>query len=259
MRRGLAFVEELSAIRSKVQALGLLAGQELEALAALEVGQVAIPRRKLIVKAGGPIDVAYVIKRGWAMEYKVTASGDRQIIDFALPGDIIGLDAIAFRYATSEIVALTDIDACPIPRQKLEALKRDHPSLSFALLACTRQERAILTERLVNLGRRTAYERLCGLFLELWWRLRIAGAVTERTFPLPLDQTLLSDALGLSPTHVNRTLRRMEEDGLVRMRYQSPRRITILSEEGMALAAGFDRGYLDPNEHLLRDLRARRR
>lgn len=246
------FVEPLSAFRRKVATLGLLADDDLDSLSALGAGEVALPRRRLIVKAGAPLEAAYVIERGWAMEYKVTAAGDRQIIDFLLPGDTMGLDAIAFRYATSEVVALTDVGACAIPRPKLEALKREQPALAFALLACARQERAVLAERLVDLGRRTAYERICCLLLEIWWRLRIAGAVTERTFAFPLDQTLLSDALGLSPTHVNRTLRRIEEDGLVRMHYQAPRRISMLSEQGLVLAAGFDRGYLDPNESLLR-------
>ena len=79
------------------------------------------------------------------------------------------------------------------------------------------REAAIYGERIIDIGRRSAYERLAHLILELLTRLRAAGLAEERSYVLPLTQELIADVLGLSGPHVSRMLRLMREEGLVRI------------------------------------------
>jgi hypothetical protein len=63
-------------------------------------------------------------------------------------------------------------------------------------------ESAILAERLIDAGRRSAYERLSHLLLELFVRLNQIGSTEGMTFYMPLTQELIGDALGLTTVHV---------------------------------------------------------
>ena len=79
------------------------------------------------------------------------------------------------------------------------------------------QEESIISEHLVNIGRRDAYTRVGHLYAELYWRLDTVGLVQDFTYTLPLSQTMLADALGLSFVHISRTIRRLRQDGLVQV------------------------------------------
>ena len=72
-------------------------------------------------------------------------------------------------------------------------------------------------------------------------RLQAVGLAQPRSFQLPLTQELIADALGLSLPHVNRTLRRLREDGLVAIAGQS---VTINDIDALAALADFEQGYL---------------
>ena len=96
-------------------------------------------------------------------------------------------------------------------------------------------------EHVVDIGRRSAYERIAHLFLELLYRWRVIDAADERSFEMPLTQELIADALGLSIVHVNRTLRRLRESGLIEVQGH---RFTIVDLEAVAELADFDGSYL---------------
>jgi CRP-like cAMP-binding protein len=103
------------------------------------------------------------------------------------------------------------------------------------------REAAILGERLTNAGRRSAYERVSHLMLELFVRLSAAGLARDMSFRMPLTQELIGDALGLTTIHVNRTLRSLRRDGLISIQ---GKRVTLLDPERLSLLSDFDRSYL---------------
>jgi len=72
------------------------------------------------------------------------------------------------------------------------------PRLATAILRAASRDEAMVVEHLVNLGRRSAEERMAHLLLELGARLALVGLGSKDGYACPLTQYLLADALGLS-------------------------------------------------------------
>ena len=89
------------------------------------------------------------------------------------------------------------------------------------------------TANVSRLARQSAYERLGLLFLDLHYRLNMVGLADPTSFPMPLTQQVLSDALGLSIVHVNRTLKQLRTDGLVE---RAHKRVILPDPEALARA-----------------------
>ncbi len=157
---------------------------------------------------------------GWACYQRVLGDGRRQIVQILLPGDAIGFLSHPNHPAPCTAMALTPVtaaDARPLLRDV------DEGGVSLSGLAEARtmmaQAHAIrLDDQIVRLGRQNAYERLLHLFLELKSRLEVVGMVDGDRFHVPLNQQMLSDALGLSVIHVSRTLQQVRRDRLLTMR-----------------------------------------
>jgi CRP-like cAMP-binding protein len=96
-------------------------------------------------------------------------------------------------------------------------------------------------EHLIDVGRRSALERVAHFLLELLIRLQAIGLADEHSYQMPLTQELIGDALGLSVPHVSRTLRQLREDDLVAVEGQ---RVTIKDIEALGTLADFERTYL---------------
>ena len=96
-------------------------------------------------------------------------------------------------------------------------------------------------EHLIDVGRRSALERVSHFLLELLTRLKIIGLADERSFRMPLTQELIADALGLSVPHVNRTLRQLRADELVSIEGSI---IVIKDVQALSTLADFDNSYL---------------
>ena len=103
-------------------------------------------------------------------------------------------------------------------------------------------------ERLVSIGRRSAYERMAHVLLEIYRRQRVIGLAEDRCFSFPVPQAVMGDLLGLSTVHVNRTLRRLSEDGMISIQTGRQATVEIHDLEAMEEIAAFDEGYLHPRE-----------
>jgi CRP-like cAMP-binding protein len=106
-----------------------------------------------------------------------------------------------------------------------------------------------LGEHLTDAGRRSAYERLSHLFLELFVRARLAGMVDEMSFQMPLTQELIADALGLTHVHVNRTVKSLRDDKLIAV---DGKRLMILDFEALSLLSDFESSYLGESARAMR-------
>lgn len=191
----------------------------------------------------------FILSRGWACSYKILPDGGRQIVDFRIPGDFLGLRSVLFRTSDHTVEAITSIEAAEVLVSDILDAFSHAPRLATAVLWAASRDEAMVVEHLVNLGRRSAEERMAHFLLELWVRLRLVGMGDSAGFDCPLTQYHLADALGLSAVHVNRVLRRLREDGLVtfqkgRVVFDDP---ALLSE-----VAGFDTAYLDQTGPRLR-------
>jgi CRP-like cAMP-binding protein len=175
------------------------------------------------------------------LRYKVLSDGKRQILGLGLPGDLIGFPACLFTDAVNSVSAVTDIVVASVPFTRIFELFRSWPRLGIALFWACAHEAAIYGEHLVNLGRRTAYQRLAHLILELRARLRAVGRAGPTSYSLPLTQEVLADVLGLSGPHVNRMVRSLREEGLASI---EGRTVVIHDLTGLAVLARFEDHYL---------------
>jgi CRP-like cAMP-binding protein len=200
-----------------------------------------VARNREIIGAGRKYDGLFVLIAGAAIRYRVLHDGRRQVLNIVLPGDFIGFPACFYEAALYTVTALGDALVSSVPFASVFGLFRQHPRLAAALFCTFSCETAMYAEHLIDVGRRSALERVAHFLLELLVRLQAIGLADERSYRLPLTQELIGDALGLSVPHVNRTLRQLREDGLVSLDGQH---LVIRDLEALIALAEFERGYL---------------
>jgi CRP-like cAMP-binding protein len=167
-----------------------------------------------MVHQGQTNQSAYILASGWACSYKILAGGTRQVVDFQIPGDFLGLRSVLFRTADHNIEPVTSVEASEVLVSELLETFGKTPRLATAVLWAASRDEAMVVEHLVCIGRRDAKERTAHFLLELGARLILVGLGTTAGYACPLSQHMLSDALGLSSVHVNRVLRELREDGV---------------------------------------------
>ncbi len=102
-------------------------------------------------------------------------------------------------------------------------------------------EAAIFREWIVNVGRRSAYQRVAHVLCELVTRMEAVGLARDGICDLPLTQSELADATGLSTVHVNRVIQELRRENLMTLR---SRTFSALNWSGLKVAAEFDATYL---------------
>ncbi len=188
-----------------------------------------------------------ILLEGWAARVWHLPDGRRQILYFLLPGDVAGFAFIPSPPEFTTLVALTPvrIAACQALQEALlfrqdlaksDPGRRDLGGVAAAVHAAARGMEELLIDQVVRLGRRTAYERMCHLLLELHARLDAVGRVRNAAFAMPLTQETLADATGLSIVHVNRTLQQLRRDGLLELKNGEAR---LMQLELMAAIADY--------------------
>lgn len=181
-----------------------------------------------------------VLIAGLAYRGRVGPEGGRTITGILLPGDICHL-ALFQPETDQEVIALTSCSVASIPNVPLMTLCMDKPSILQALLVNTLLEAAALREWLVGMARLDAERRVARLFCELRARARLVDQTLDRVYPLPMTQTLLADALGLSVVHMSRSLKRLRLAGLATF---VDGEVTIPNVDRLREFADFNSSYL---------------
>ena len=197
--------------------------------------------REDIIHQGDRLQHVNLVLDGWACRYKVLEDGRRQVLAFLVPGDMCDLRMYLLRRADHSIGTLSQGTVAELTPDTITELTTLYPRLRDAFHWNSLVDEAIARESIVNLGRRNATERMAHLFCELFIRLRAVGLVDGMTFEFPVTQELLSDAVGLSAVHVNRTLMDLREGKLITLK---GRYLTILDLDRLASTALFNPDYL---------------
>ncbi|WP_306227833.1 Crp/Fnr family transcriptional regulator [Bosea beijingensis] len=198
-----------------------------------------------LVRAGqdiihpGQVDAElYTLFSGWAFRYKSLPDGRRQILNFLLPGDLVGLQASLLAAAEHGIEALTDAELCVFPRKRLWDLFERMPTLAYEISWLGSREECMVDDNLTSVGQRNAAERLAALIISLHHRADALGLVTNDSFAFPLSQQQIADALGLSLVHTSKTWSRLRREGLFSL---AAGRITLLNPRLTArMAAAYE-------------------
>lgn len=215
----------------------------------LQAGMKTYRKNRDVIVAGKHYKTVFVNHDGWLFRYKILHNGDCQITDFILPHQIFGLQACMFKTALYSVATVTDVSLSSIPLDAIDSLFERIPALAKALFWSALCDSAVLAEHLIDTSRRSAYERVSHLILELFVRLKAADLTDDMSFHMPLTQELIGSALGLTTVHVNRTLRSLREDKLLQM---DGKRVTILDFDALSLVSDFDNSYLGETARTLR-------
>jgi len=194
-----------------------------------------------LIMEGDRPDPVFVILDGWACQYKILPDGSRQIIAFMLPGDFCDIHIAVLEELDYSIVTLTPARVAFLPQSQMEALVESKPATTRAFWWAQLVDQGILRTWIVSMGRRNSDQRIAHLMCELYLRMRNIGLATNDQCAMPLTQNVLADALGLTPVHVNRVLRKLRMAKVMELQSGS---LTILDPTQLARIAGFDESYL---------------
>lgn len=225
----------------KLESSAPLNREEHQAIGRLPVRIHRLDARQDIVREGDRTGHCCLILDGWACRYKLLREGKRQILSFHVAGDVPDLQSLHVPTMDSSLATLTAAVVAFVPHEDLRDLMDRHPGITALFWRDTLIEAAILREWVMNIGRRLALERVAHLFCELHLKLQAVGLATRVQCPLPITQTDLADALGLTPVHINRVLQTMRAQSLIGLR---SRTLVMESWDELLRIAEFDPTYM---------------
>src|SRR5262245_49823448 len=193
----------------------VLSDDDLASLWQLFEAELIVNRRRDLVIDGYEYRKLCFVESGFAARYKLLRNGKRQIVNLIMPGDVVGLPGSFLEKACYSVIAISEmrLQVCSINRYVDLCYRRPQFGLALSWLAV--QEVITCAEHAINTGRRTPPERLAHLLLEIYSRLEAVGLASKDAFDLPFSQEVMSDVLGLSVPHLNRTLAKLRNDGLI--------------------------------------------
>lgn len=227
----------------KLEAFVSLSQEDRTALEQLSAGARLVEPRTDLQRDGEMATDAVLVLDGFACRYKHRVTGDRQILAYLLPGDLCDVDAPHLGRMDHAVGTLSTCLVARISRETLATLMAQQPTVARALRLAKLAEEATTREWLVNLGTRSAAERMSHLFCELLTRLEAVGLAEDDGCKLPITQLDLADTLGLSNVHVNRTLQELRSRGLVELRGRS---LKLRDLPSVRALAEFSPAYLRP-------------
>ncbi len=218
-----------------------LTDSDQKALQSLEARPIDYPADGVVIDEGDELTRCGLLIDGWALRSKSMPDGRRQVLDVMPPGSVFSLSAVSVGHSDQAVTTLTRAKIGWFSPADLETLFRSSPRAGLAIIWAEACEQSILAERLMSVGRRSAYQRLGHVFIELGRRLKVRGLSDGRCFSLPLTHEVLADLLGMSEVHVSRCLSQLARDGQVHRRRHEDE--LQLSPEFLN-AVDFDPGYL---------------
>lgn len=219
---------------------------ELSFMKKFKVGELKVEPGTTLLMEGSNSPQLYTALRGMGLRYNLLPNGQRQVVNFILPGDFLGLQAGVMGEMKHTVEATTAMVLCVFDRAELWTLFRHQPERAYDLTWLASLEESILGEALTSVGQLSAEQRLCWGLVRYFRRCEQTGLVENDRCPFPFRQQDLADALGLSLVHTNKTLMRLRNrqilswrDGTLHM---------------MDMAGAMERGMVDEAKGALRPL-----
>lgn len=201
------------------------------------------PARKTLAEPGQELSFSTLVLKGFLSRYKDLSEGQRQVTQIHVAGDFADLHSFTLKKLDHSVMTLTPTRVALVPHERLTEITERFPHLTRVYWFSTNLDAAIHREWEVSLGRRTALARCAHLLAELRFRLEMVGLADKRGYDLPISQIDLSECLGLTAVHVNRSLRRLREEGVVSFRTG---RVEIYNLAALEEIGEFDPAYLYP-------------
>jgi len=210
---------------------------ELKFISSFKTGELQAEAGATLLSEGAHSAHLYTVLSGWAFRYKLLPDGRRQILNYMLPGDLVGLQGSVIGEMQHSVEALSPLVLCMFQRDRLDTLFRNHPGLGFDITWLASREERMLDDHLLSLGRRTAMERAAYLLAFLHQRAASVGLAPSSRLHIPITQLHVADTLGLSIVHTNKTLRKLAEKKYIRW---LDRACEVLDVDGLMEVAGWE-------------------
>lgn len=211
--------------------------EELAFVSHFKTGELSVDAGTTVLSEGSHSAHLFTVLSGWGFRYKMLGDGRRQILNYIMPGDLVGLQGSLMGEMKHSVEALSALTLCVFERERLGQVYRNHPDLAFDVTWIASQEERILDEHLLSIGRRTALERAAYLLSFLSQRATASNLFRGERVSIPLTQQHVADTLGLSIVHTNKTLKKLAERNLIRW---ADRGCDVLDPEGLMRAADWD-------------------
>lgn len=191
---------------------------ELAFVSKFKRGELAVEKGATVLVEGNHSAHLYTVLSGWGFRYKLMSDGRRQILNYVMPGDLIGLQGSLMGEMQHSIEALSPMLLCVFERDKIPELYRNYPGLAYDITWIASREEQMLDENLLSVGRRTALERAAYLLAFISSRAKAVGLNGKTVIEIPITQQHVADTLGLSLVHTNKTIRKLMLRGLIKWR-----------------------------------------
>ena len=213
-----AEVTAFDRLRRSFEHVGSLSDAELDLIRQITNDIQYHPTNKTLWVVGFPPPPPRILISGWACRYRVTSSGERQIMSLLLPGDFTTPPLEPRCPSPCAVAALTELETVSA-KSFVDAVKVEtgYPTLARVALHAAHFQDVLLCEQIIRLTRQSADQRFVHLMVELHGRLKRVGMSKESDFPLPLTQETLANVLGLSAVHLNRTLQQLRKSGVLKL------------------------------------------
>lgn len=211
--------------------------QELAFISTFKKGELAVDKGATVLVEGSNSAHLYTVLTGWAFRYKLLPDGRRQILNYLMPGDLIGLQGSVMGEMQHSVEALSPMLLCVFERDSLHELYRNHPGLAYDITWIASREERMLDENLLSVGRRSAIERAAYLIAFIGSRAKAVGLNGKQSVQLPITQQHIADTLGLSLVHTNKTIRKLMDRKLVLWRDGG---CEVVDAEGLKQLAGWE-------------------
>jgi CRP-like cAMP-binding protein len=219
----------------------VLTNEEQQAVLNLPAHAEQVPKNCDFVALGERVDQACLVVAGIVGRFDQNGEGARQITAMHIAGDMCNLHSVVQPVPTSALQALSVATILRVPHAAIRAAAGRYPALAEALWRDCMVDAAILSEWIVNVGRRNAKTRVAHLICEMAARFQAPARGNDFVFDLPVSQTQLAEATALTAVHVNRTLQGLRAEGLVEWHQ---RVIRVPRWDALVEVAEFDDTYL---------------
>ncbi|MEQ1636069.1 MAG: helix-turn-helix domain-containing protein [Methylococcales bacterium] len=189
---------------------------EINALELLVNRNTILRKGSALYHAGSPFKGILALRSGSAKLIHHDRSGNEFIVDFTLPGELLGFDGLSSLHYSCTAIALETVNFCRLPEHKIAELAKNSPSLSHVLLQrssnqCDQQVKHML------LNRRTAEQRVAGFILQLSERLKARG-YAELEFRLSMSREDIGNYLGIAHETVCRIMHHFRAQQLIEVK-----------------------------------------
>jgi CRP-like cAMP-binding protein len=226
----------------KLEYRGRFTEEDRAAIRALPHRVKVLEQHDYVIRQGDRAEFSCVLLTGYCVRHKIVGNGQRQIMAIHMRGELVDLQNSLLSFADHAVQMLTPGKIAMIAREEVLKLAFERPEVGKAMWLDTLVDGSVFREWIANVGRRDAKTRIAHLLCEFSMRLKHAGLGEQSNYELPMTQEQLADSTGLTPVHVNRTLKALEADGLIER--TSARSIVIGDWRKLAHVGDFQSAYL---------------